>query len=310
MDEATVDILTSIIDGEDIVTGYQQYRAGEEVGSNTALLCEAADASATGIPVLDGESGDTDFPHGNIKVIATMGERSVCEESEGQKLVGVPDGMGAYLVDEETVRVVFQSESYGPIRQESFPVKMNDDTFTMGGSHVQYVDYDRDLMGDFMNHDGPASDMVVGVGNMIEKAYNLKGEPIGPRVAGGQTTVGAHYGNCDAAGNYVVSDEPLETDWFFQSFCSAHLEEKHQWGEGIGLEDDIFMTLEEWITYKPGAEFVGLSVSIQFLSGFDRFELPLVRESNWFAVQFVLNNFLRRVKLLTSRTRQSMLLVH
>ena len=162
-----------------------------------------------------------------------------------------------------TVRVVFQSESYGPIRQESFPVKMNDDTFTMGGSHVQYVDYDRDLMADFMNHDGPASDMVVGVGNMIKEAYNLKGERIGPRASDGPTAVGAHYGNCDADGNYVVTEVPHETDWFFQSFCSAHLEQKHQWGEGIGLEDDIFMTLEEWINYKPGSNFVGLAVSIQ-----------------------------------------------
>jgi hypothetical protein len=264
LNEATIDILASIVDGEDIVSAYKQYQAGEEIGSNTALLCEAADASATGAPVMDGESGDTDFPHGNIKVIATMGERSVCEESEGAKLVGVPDGMGAYLVDDDTVRVVFQSESYGPIRQESFPVKMNDGNFTMGGSHVQYIDYDRKLMGEFMKHDGPASDMVVGVGNMIEKAYNLKGEPVGPRVKGGETTTGAHYGNCDASGNYVVDAIPLETDWFFQSFCSAHLEEKHQWGEGIGLEDDIFMTNEEWIDYAAGAEFVGLSVSFQF----------------------------------------------
>ena len=263
MTDATVDILASVFGGEDIVDAYEQYQEdGNTVGSNTALLCEAADASATGLLPVDGESGDTDFPFGNIKAIMTMGERSVCEDSEGQKLVGVPDGMGAYLVDDDTVRVVFQSESYGPIRQESFPVKMNDDTFTMGGSHVQYVDYERDLMANFMNHDGPASDMVVGVGNMIKEAYNLKGERIGPRASSGPTATGAHYGNCDADGNYVVTEVPHEADWFFQSFCSAHLEQKHQWGEGIGLEDDIFMTLEEWINYAPGSNFVGLAVSI------------------------------------------------
>ena len=265
LEEATIDILSSIVGGEEIVGAYEQYQEdGNEVGSNTALLCEAADASATGIIPVDGESGDTDFPFGNIKVLMTMGERSVCEDSEGQKLVGVPDGMGAYLADDETVRVVFQSESYGPLRQESFPVPVNDGTASFGGSHVQYVDYDRDLMSEFMNHDGPASDMVVGVGNMIEKAYNLKGEPIGPRASKGPTTVGAHYGNCDAEGNYVIPSVPTETDWFFQSFCSAHLEQKHQFGEGIGLEDDIFMTLEEWINYEPGSNFVGLSVRMQY----------------------------------------------
>lgn len=29
--------------------------------------------------------------------------------------VGVPDGMGAYLVDMDTARLVFQAESYGHI---------------------------------------------------------------------------------------------------------------------------------------------------------------------------------------------------
>ena len=167
---------------------------------------------------------------------------------------------------------------------------MNDETtpFTMGGSHVQYIDYDRELMGDFMNHDGAASEMVVGVGNMIKEAYNLKGEPIGPRNKDGPTSVGAHYGNSDADGNYVVSEVPLETDWFFQSFCSAHLEEKHQWGEGIGLEDDIFMTLEEWINYVPGSNFVGLAVSIPTLYPRERIDLsfPLSNKcsTNYFCI--------------------------
>ena len=53
------------------------------------------------------------------------------------------------------------------------------------------------MMADYMTGDFTAADMVVGVGNMIEKAMNLKGEPIGPRNTTGPTTVGAHYGNAD-----------------------------------------------------------------------------------------------------------------
>jgi hypothetical protein len=64
-----------------------------------------------------------------------------------------------------------------------------------------------------------------------------------------------------AEGNYVVTEPPMEADWFYQSFCSAHLEQKHQWGEGIGLEDDIFFTNEEWNTYIEGSKFVGIGVS-------------------------------------------------
>ncbi|KAL3913891.1 MAG: hypothetical protein SGARI_000419 [Bacillariaceae sp.] len=58
-----------------------------------------------------------------------------------------------------------------------------------------------------------------------------------------------------AEGNYVVIDPPMEADWFYQSFCSAHLEEKEQWGEGIGLVDDVFFTNEEWIDYVEGSKF-------------------------------------------------------
>jgi hypothetical protein len=64
-----------------------------------------------------------------------------------------------------------------------------------------------------------------------------------------------------AEGNYVVIDPPMEADWFYQSFCSAHLEQKYQWGDGIGLVDDIYFTNEEWIDYVEGSKFVGIGVS-------------------------------------------------
>jgi hypothetical protein len=54
---------------------------------------------------------------------------------------------------------------------------------------------------------------------------------------------------------------PAEADWFLQSLCSAHLEEHHQFGEGIGVEDDLFITNEEWINYAPNKPYVGISVS-------------------------------------------------
>jgi len=57
----------------------------------------------------------------------------------------------------------------------------------------------------------------------------------------------------------VVVAKPGQADWLMQSLCSAHLEVKHQWGEGIGLEDDTFITNEEWNSYAAGVDFVGLS---------------------------------------------------
>lgn len=40
------------------------------IGAHTALIPEASDASVSGANVADGESGDTDFPHGNLKPLA------------------------------------------------------------------------------------------------------------------------------------------------------------------------------------------------------------------------------------------------
>jgi hypothetical protein len=144
--------------------------------------------------------------------------------------------------------------------QYRYPFPVNEGAATFSGSHVQYVDYSRESLKDFMAFDEPASKMVTGMGEAIENVVNLKGEMVGPRTRGGPTVAGAHFGNTDAAGNYVVRAELTEADWFMQSLCSAHLEQKHQWGEGIGLEDNIFTTNEEWMEYATDSMFVGLGV--------------------------------------------------
>lgn len=56
--------------------------------------------------------------------------------------------------------------------------------------------------------------------------------------------------------------KPIEADWFFMSMCSAHLEQRHQWGDGVGVEDNIYITTEEWAYYELDKEFVGLSAHI------------------------------------------------
>jgi hypothetical protein len=241
------------------------------VGSITALIPEAADAAISGATVEDGKSGDTDFPFGNFKPLVTVGEMSVCPGTHGEMIVGVPDGIGAYLKDNKTVRVICQSESYGPLARESYPFPVNDGAATFTGSHVQYVDYDRLRLADFMNNDKSAEDMVKGMGEVITSSYNLKGEPVGPRNLTGATTYGAHFSNTDADGNYVAAAQTTEADWFMQSLCSAHLDEKYQWGEGIGLADDMFITNEEWMSYEADVQaFVGLSAhAIDLATGTD-----------------------------------------
>ena len=221
-----------------------------QLGSITQNIAEANDASRTGALVIDGLAGDENFPHGEIKPLYTVGEISHCEENLGDVYVGVPDGMGAYLTDDETLRIVVQSESYGPLYYESYPYYVNDNAASFTGSHVQYTDFDREGLALFMTHSGPASDIITGFGQVSTTYYNLAGELVGPRSDTGPTVSGAHYSNTDKDGNYALIAEPTEADWLMQSLCSAHLEEAHQWGPGIGLEDDTYITNEEWITCK------------------------------------------------------------
>lgn len=240
------------------------------IGGHTALVAEASDAGDNPDFLIDGQSGDVDFPFGNLKPIGTVGEYWSVDGKVQDVLVGVPDGMGAYLLDDDTVRVVVQSESYGPASQfESYPYPVNDGATTFTGSHVQYADYDREALSVFMQNDESAAAMVKDFGNLVKTAYNLKGELVGPRNANisEPTTVGAHFGNTDAEGYWKTTNKagdglvvPSKADWTMMSLCSAHLEEPHQWGEGIGVEDLLFLTVEEWTYLDEGVEsYVGLS---------------------------------------------------
>lgn len=117
-DEGTLQVLSTVNNTLEMINGLLMFaNDGYTIGYTTALIPEANDASVKGAPVIDGESGDVDFPHGNLKVLATVGERSVChaDGSAGLKLTGPPDGNGSMLKDDDTVRIFVQSESYGPV---------------------------------------------------------------------------------------------------------------------------------------------------------------------------------------------------
>jgi hypothetical protein len=250
-------------------SAFMEYlKEAKPIGYHTALLAEASDAGTNAAFIVDGHSGDTAFPHGHLKALATVGEYS---PGNGKFHVGVPDGQGAYLLNDETVRIIVQSESYGPVSSfESFPWPVNGGAGSFTGSHVQYIDVDREMLSTFMTHKHSAEAMVKGAGNVIDTLYNLKGELVGARSSSGPTASGAHFSNTDAAGNYVIArstagyplQAPTYADWLMQSLCSAHLESKHQWGPGIGVEDDMFVTNEEWITVVPGSNFTGLPAHI------------------------------------------------
>ena len=118
IDASAMGLLSNVPGSSEFLKYFELYHAeGYTVGSITDLVVEAGDAAVSGAPIEDGKSGDVAFPYGEIKAIVTAGERSVCPESMGEVIVGKPDGMGAYLIDDDTIRVLFQSESYGPLTE-------------------------------------------------------------------------------------------------------------------------------------------------------------------------------------------------
>lgn len=91
-----------------LASGTISYAENLKIGEIKSLIPEASTANNQ-IQLVDGESGDVDFPFiDKIKPIATVGEINKFRNNEA--LTGYPDGNAAWLLDNNTVRVVYQSE--------------------------------------------------------------------------------------------------------------------------------------------------------------------------------------------------------
>ena len=212
------------------------------IGETTALIPEA------GLPKAN-EVSNINFPHGDFKALATVGE---VDAETGMALTGYPDGQAAWLADEDTVRVVYQSESYATMGRapnpETYPwVMANGTSFT--GSHIHTIDYDRSAFADFMNNDAPASDMVKASGKLFNRVFNVFGEEV-TAPNHNPADLNAKWGNQTRPdGTMIQFNEDYRlsaADYFFQSFCGSWYEQANKYGEGIGFADDVWLTAEEW----------------------------------------------------------------
>ncbi|NVK29987.1 MAG: calcium-binding protein [Gammaproteobacteria bacterium] len=216
------------------------------IGQTTALIPEAGITDAA---LQDGQSGNVDFPYAQFKAIATVGE---VDAKTGMALTGYPDGQAAYLIDNDTVRVIYQSESYATMgsapNPETYPWEMANGTkFT--GSHIHTIDYDREGFASFMQNDQPAASMVKGSGKLFNRVFNVFGKEVtAPNFD--PADLAAKWGNQTRADGTLMqfkSDFKLsEADYFFQSFCGAWYEQANKYGDGIGFADDVWLTAEEW----------------------------------------------------------------
>jgi hypothetical protein len=213
-----------------------------KIGEIEALIPEASTAYNNKIQLVDGGSGDLDFPFiDKIKPIATVGEVNKFRNDEA--LTGYPDGNAAWLHDNNTVRVAYQSESYATMSSETYPWEMNSGaTFT--GSHIHTIDYDREKFAEFLNNNEAASGMVINSGKLFDTIYNQFGEVVKAKADGGL------WGNQTLPNKQLINFNDkyslTKADFFFQSFCGAWYEQANRYGQGIGFADNIWLTAEEW----------------------------------------------------------------
>lgn len=215
------------------------------IGQVTALIPEASTADEKSEHSVDGASGDTAFPFlSAMKPLATVGE---VDKKTGMALTGYPDGHAAWLADNDTVRVVYQSESYATMSSETYAQKMSSGaTFT--GSHVHIIDYDRAGLAKFLSNGDAAADIVKGSGHLYNRIYNVFGEEVKPKAQGGK------WGNQTLPGGTVVDYAPKmqlkEADFFVNSLCGAYYEKANKYGNGIGFAEDAYIMAEEWNIQK------------------------------------------------------------
>ncbi|MEO1732569.1 MAG: calcium-binding protein [Pseudomonadota bacterium] len=211
-----------------------------KIGETTALVAEASTAG-DGFEIADGQSADTDFPYvSHMKALATVGE---VDAVTGKALTGWPDGNAAWLLDEDTVRVVYQSESYATMSTETYGWEMASGVkFT--GSHIHTLDYDRAGLAAFLENDDAASTILKSSGHLFDTVYNVFGDEVLPRAQGGI------WGNQSLPDQTFIEFAPdfelSNGDFFFQSFCGAYYEPANKYGEGIGFADDVWLNAEEW----------------------------------------------------------------
>jgi hypothetical protein len=209
------------------------------IGETTALIPQAG-TSTKFEHLLDGGSGDTNFPYGTFKPLATVGE---IDPDSGHVLTGYPDGQAAWLQDEDTIRVAYQSESYGTLSNETYAWIM-DSGVSFTGSHIHAIDYNREAFADFLSNDSAASEMFEGAGHLFSTVYNVFGEVVTGKSAD-PNDLGAKWGSQTLADGTLVefdADQQLTlADWYFHSFCGAYFEQANKYGDGIGFEDDIWL---------------------------------------------------------------------
>jgi hypothetical protein len=272
------------------------------LGSITELSSEFTDVanysnlSTEYYRALDGFGGPNNFAYCKQKPLLTIGENF------GSFLpTGGLDGMGAYLLDDSTVRVIYNCEGY---TFGNRPTVLTGNV-KLAGTRVHAIDFDRTKMAAFMENSTAASDMIKNAFNPLtgKTFYNVKGQALGPRNPSGPSSA-PHFPNTDKDGNSTLPDPikvfqgvtstynsgPLAglmngSDWLVMTGCSADLCMKNQWdATSNGLADSMFIWVDEYIEYideAKGNVFTGCGIYATDLATRDTFTIGSLGGGGW-----------------------------
>jgi len=159
----------------------------------------------------------------NISEVFTIGE------AIGNYIpTGTPDGMGAYLKDANTIRLLVQSEI---TKTSGYAYKLANGT-ELTGARIHYLDIDK------------ASSQVIGAGLAYSKVFDRAGKEV----------TAAKQISGDASGNAG-----------YDRFCAANLIEANAFGAGKGFVDRIHLLGEE--SSSANNNLGGTMVALDVASG-------------------------------------------
>lgn len=268
------------------------------IGETTALIPQAGSSTAPE-HLIDGRSGRTDFPNGTFKALATVGE---VDKTTGLALTGWPDGHAAWLKDNNTIRVAYQSESYATSSNQTYAQSLNNGKVTFTGSKIHYIDYDREGFANFLKTGETGADIVKGSGFLFDTVYNVFGEIVDGKNTD-ETDLSAKWGNqTKPDGTYVEFGDAVlqrdgktkkdmrltEADFHFHSFCGSWYEQANKYGTNIGFANDVWFMAEEWnmgSSYFGSAatanETMGLASMVVDVANKTAYTVPVLGQSGY-----------------------------
>jgi uncharacterized protein len=171
------------------------------------------------------------------KIHTNFGLFTIGEQRNNYYLTGVPDGLGAYLVSDNIIRVYINSEFND---FNGYPYKLENNT-TLTGARVQFIDFNRRTF------------EVVNCGLAYNKIYNSTYQLV---TESNMLDCHSYVSGKDSNNNDIIVNNTKGLEWL----CSNSFYPKYYWNkldnESNGFEDNILFIGEEAVPPFARAKIV------------------------------------------------------